>query len=151
MKPIALLTISFCLAGCQSLDTYLTPSGGSERVLVPEIKGVLTQGGQAVEGTELLLSRDEGRFSRCEDPVASTQASADGGFVFEAITTAYSASQIFTQIENEWTVCANIEGESKLLWYDRHAGVKFEGSIQEIDCDLDRIGSARQLVCIPGG
>ena len=137
MKSVALLISSLCLLGCQSLDTYITAPQVGERVLVPGIEGVVTQNGLAAEGTELLLARNEGRFSSCEEPVATTLASADGGFSFEAITTGLSASQTFTQIENEWTVCANVEGEPKLLWYDRHAGVKFEGFVQRINCDLD--------------
>ena len=151
MKPIALLISALSLAGCQSLDTYVSAPDAGDRILVPDIEGVLTQNGLAAEGTELLLARNEGRFSRCEDPVATTQSSADGAFSFEAITTKLTFTQTFTEIENEWTVCANIEGEPKLLWYDRHAGIKFEDITQRINCDLDQSGSSRRLACIPAG
>jgi len=148
---MALLICGLYLAGCQSLDTYIKAPDAGDRILVPDIQGVLTQSGQAAEGTELLLARNEGRYSSCEEPVATTQSSADGAFSFEAITTKLTFTQTFTEIENEWAVCANIEGDTKLLWYDRHAGIKFEDTVQRINCDLDRPSNRTRLACSPGG
>ena len=130
------------LVGCETLPQELEAPAGisvnnSTQVLVPGISGTVLRAGEAAEGIELLLSRNQGSEATCQPPLATTLTDELGRFVFEEITGKLFTSSTLS-LQNDWQVCLPDGGDSRVVWYDQHTGILFAGEkTTGLLCEID--------------
>ncbi len=156
-----LLTTVLMVGGCATspaTDEDSSPSLGPgirltgvdapDRLLVPAISGVIRREDVAVADARVLIARNQGVDSRCEEALAEVLTNADGEFVFDAITAKLEIGKVIKKLDTSWQVCVTEnnaadgnETDAKLIWYDQHTGVLFNREPTRLLCDLGASGT----------
>lgn len=152
------LSLLLCVAACntlpeeeddptRSLGTGISLTGidAPDRLLVPAINGVLMRDGQIMPNTRVLLARNQGIDSNCEEPLATTQSDQKGGFAFDAVTAKLSLREVFGNLEINWQVCieenastqqTSTDQSTRMIWFDQHTGALFSSEPTVLLCEL---------------